>query len=46
MCMRYAWVLGWDRIREGPSAGFYAPYRRDVWGHPGYHPVMLLKALL
>lgn len=31
---------------EGRLASFYAPYRTDGWGHPGYHPVMLLKVLL
>jgi transposase len=32
--------------REGRLQVFYAPYRTDGWGHPSYHPVMLLKVLL
>lgn len=36
-----------DHLDEaGELAAFYAPYRTDGWGHPAYHPVMLLKVLL
>lgn len=31
---------------EGRLAAFYASYRTDGWGHPAYHPIMLLKVLL
>lgn len=31
---------------EGRLAAFYRSYRTDGWGHPAYHPVMLLKVLL
>lgn len=31
---------------EGRLAAFYASYRTDGWGHPAYHPAMLLKVLL
>jgi len=31
---------------EGRLSAFYASYRTDGWGHPAYHPVMLLKVLL
>jgi transposase len=30
----------------GRLAAFYAGYREDGWGHPGYHPRMLVKVLL
>jgi transposase len=30
----------------GRLTAFYASYRTDGWGHPAYHPVMLLKVLL
>lgn len=36
-----------DQLDEaGELAPFYAEYRTDGWGHPAYHPVMLLKVLL
>lgn len=36
-----------DHLDEaGELAAFYASYRTDGWGHPAYHPVMLLKVLL
>ena len=31
---------------EGRLRPFYATYRSDGWGHPAYHPVMLLKVLV
>lgn len=31
---------------EGRLQPFYATYRSDGWGHPAYHPVMLLKVLV
>lgn len=31
---------------EGRLAPFYRSYRTDGWGHPAYHPVMLVKVLL
>jgi transposase len=31
---------------EGRLSAFYAGYREDGWGHPGYHPRMLVKVLL
>ena len=31
---------------NGKLAGFYAGYREDGWGHPGYHPRLLVKVLL
>src|SRR3972149_6447172 len=31
---------------DGRLAAFYAGYREDGWGHPGYHPRMLVKVLL
>jgi len=31
---------------EGRLRAFYATYRADGWGHPAYHPVMLLKVLV
>ena len=32
--------------RGGQLAGFYEGYRRDGWGHPAYHPQMLVKILV
>ena len=31
---------------EGRLEPFYVGYREDGWGHPAYHPVMMLKVLL
>ncbi|MCD5416355.1 transposase, partial [Candidatus Bipolaricaulota bacterium] len=31
---------------QGQLNGFYKRYRRDGWGHPAYHPRMLVKVLL
>ena len=31
---------------EGRLEPFYATYRSDGWGHPVYHPVMLVKVLV
>jgi transposase len=31
---------------QGRLDPFYARYREDGWGHPAYHPVMLVKVLL
>jgi transposase len=31
---------------QGRLKGFYRLYRTDGWGHPAYHPVMLVKVLL
>jgi transposase len=31
---------------RGRLQAFYAPYRVDGWGAPGFHPVMMLKVLL
>lgn len=31
---------------EGRLRPFYVTYRADGWGHPAYHPVMLLKVLV
>lgn len=36
-----------DHLDEaGRLAVFYASYREDGWGHPAYHPVMLVKVLV
>jgi transposase len=36
-----------DHLDEaGELTAFYASYRTDGWGHPAYHPMMLLKVLL
>ncbi len=32
--------------RRGQLSGFYEGYRRDGWGHPAYHPRMLVKVLV
>ena len=32
--------------RRGQLDGFYEGYRRDGWGHPAYHPRMLVKVLV
>ena len=32
--------------RRGQLKGFYAGYRKDGWGHPAYHPRMLVKVLV
>ena len=32
--------------RRGRLTGFYEGYRRDGWGHPAYHPRMLVKVLV
>lgn len=32
--------------RRGELKGFYEGYRRDGWGHPAYHPRMLVKVLV
>ncbi|HDL86247.1 MAG TPA: transposase [Candidatus Acetothermia bacterium] len=32
--------------RRGKLAGFYEGYRKDGWGHPAYHPRMLVKVLV
>ncbi len=32
--------------RRGELDEFYAGYRRDGWGHPAYHPRMLVKVLV
>jgi len=32
--------------QRGQLAGFYTGYRRDGWGHPAYHPRMLVKVLV
>jgi len=32
--------------RRGQLGGFYEGYRRDGWGHPAYHPRMLVKVLV
>jgi len=32
--------------RGGQLTGFYEGYRRDGWGHPAYHPRMLVKVLV
>jgi len=32
--------------RRGQLKGFYEGYRRDGWGHPAYHPRMLVKVLV
>ncbi|HDL84946.1 MAG TPA: hypothetical protein ENH11_01215 [Candidatus Acetothermia bacterium] len=31
--------------RRDQLQGFYAGYRKDGWGHPAYHPRMLVKVL-
>ncbi len=31
---------------RGQLNGFYEGYRRDGWGHPAYHPRMLVKVLV
>lgn len=31
---------------DGRLVAFYSGYREDGWGHPGYHPRMLVKVLL
>lgn len=36
-----------DHLDEsGRLEAFYASYREDGWGHPAYHPVMLVKVLV
>jgi len=36
-----------ERLDADKKLGnFYAGYREDGWGHPGYHPRMLVKVLL
>jgi transposase len=36
-----------DHLDEaGRLEVFYASYRKDGWGHPAYHPVMLVKVLV
>ena len=32
--------------RQGRLQGFYAGYREDGWGHPAYHPRLLVKVLV
>ena len=32
--------------RRGQLKGFYEGYRKDGWGHPAYHPRMLVKVLV
>lgn len=32
--------------KQGRIAGFYKGYREDGWGHPAYHPRMLVKVLV
>ncbi|MEA3239273.1 MAG: IS1182 family transposase [Candidatus Bipolaricaulota bacterium] len=32
--------------QRGQLEGFYEGYRRDGWGHPAYHPRMLVKVLV
>jgi len=31
---------------RGQLSGFYEGYRKDGWGHPAYHPRMLVKVLV
>ena len=32
--------------QRGQLTGFYTGYRKDGWGHPAYHPRMLVKVLV